>query len=87
MGTFYTFSIRFTRRGETQARVRQFRATSPGSAFRRCVEKFPGCILLGGWLESSLGARYGRITYEPVSTVTVNPLPAIKTEEQILVLR
>jgi hypothetical protein len=77
--TFYTYSIWFTRHGET--RVKQFKATNPGSAFAKYFKKHPGAKLLGGKLESSRGATYGRITYESVSTANVEPLPAVKTEE------
>jgi hypothetical protein len=79
METFYTYSIWFTRQGET--RVKQFKATNPGSAFAKCFKKHPDAKLLGGKLESSLGANHGRISYEPVSVTTVNPLTAVKTEE------
>jgi hypothetical protein len=81
---FHTYHIRFTRRGETQARVRQFQASNPGSAFAKCIKKFPGCTLLGGWREARLitgGGEICRLTYAPPSTARIIGEPEPKVEQ------
>jgi hypothetical protein len=71
METLPTFNIQFTRRGETQTRVRQFQAVNPGSAFAKCVSKFPDCKLLGGRREGKLGGGDFSISYAPPSTIRI----------------
>jgi hypothetical protein len=86
METFHTYNIRFIRRGETKTRVRQFQATNAGSAFSKCVRKYPGCRLLEAWREARLiriGGDYCRLVYALASTARIVAEPAPK-EEQIL---
>jgi hypothetical protein len=84
METFYTYSIPFIRSGEAQTRVRQFKATNPGSAYAKCVKKFPGCTLLGAWGEGRLitgGRELCRLTYAPPSTIRIIAEPEPKAEQ------
>jgi len=85
METFHTYSIRFIRCGETQTRVGQFQATNPGSAFAKCVKKYPGCQLLEAWREARLitgGGEICRLTYAPPSTVGVGIVAQPAPEEE-----
>jgi hypothetical protein len=78
MEIFHTYSVRFTRRGERQVRVGQFKGTNLGVAYLRCVLKNPGCTLVGAWLGAEPGAKggnQGRITYPPASTIGIVTQP------------
>jgi hypothetical protein len=84
MEIFHTFNVRFIRRGETQVRVGQFKGTNLGVAYLRCVQKNPGCTLVGAWLGAEPGVKggnQGRITYGPASTIGIVTQP--ETEKEI----
>jgi hypothetical protein len=78
-----TFNIEFVLNGQTKPCILAFKAHSPGAAQRRFHEKFPEGGILRQWSETRINGRcFGHVTYEPVSTVRVEPLPASKAEEQ-----
>ena len=84
METFHSYHIPFIRSGETQTRVRQFKATNPGSAYAKCDKKFPGCALLEAWREGRLitgGGELCRLTYAPPSTIRIIAEPEPKAEQ------
>jgi hypothetical protein len=71
---FFLYNVRFTRRGETQVCVGQFKGTNPGVAYLRCVLKNPGCTLVGAEREGQLAKKGGnvcRLSYPPVSTAQI----------------
>jgi hypothetical protein len=81
MATFHTYHVRFSYDDEAEAQIRKFQAASPGHAFEKCLQEYPGCKLIEGWRENGLGANYGCITYTPPSTVRIVAEPAPKAEE------
>jgi hypothetical protein len=86
MKTLHAYRIWFTRNGETKSEVKPFDALNPGSAFAKCVRKYPGCRLLEAWLEGRLvtgGGVVCRLSYAPPSTVRIIAEPT-PNEEQIL---
>jgi hypothetical protein len=81
---FHTFHINFCQNGEAEPQVERFKAAGPGPAFEKCVQKYPGCTLLEGWLEGRLigiGGEYCRLTYAPPSTAKIEAEPAPKEQQ------
>jgi hypothetical protein len=76
-----TYRIKFTCDDEGEPQIQSYKATSPGAAFQKCLDEFPGANLIGGWNEGGLGTNYGCITYAPPSTVRVVAEPTPKAEE------
>ena len=79
-----TYHIKFTYDGEheLEPQIRNYKASSPGDAFKKCLREFPGAKLIEGWSNGGLGFNYGCITYAPPSTVRIEAEPAPKAEEQ-----
>ena len=83
---YYTYHVRFRKNGKVKSQVRRFQAANPGTAFAKCVKKFPDCQLLEGWREERLiviGGDYCCLTYAPPSTARIVAEP-IPREEQTL---
>jgi hypothetical protein len=69
---WHTYSIKFTKPPHEEHQVENFRATSPGQAFSKCLRANPGCKLVEGWLEGSYRDGYGCTVYTPPSTIRVS---------------
>jgi hypothetical protein len=80
-----TYNIEFVLNGQTKPCVLAFKASTPGGAQKRFFEKFPGGKILRQWREARInGCRFGRVMYEAVSIVAVEPLrPVSKVEETV----
>ena len=79
-----TYHIKFSYdgEGELEPQVRKYEAISPGRAFKKCLDEFPGAKLIEGWREGRIGGvNHGCITYAPPSTITAVAEPAPKAEE------
>jgi hypothetical protein len=78
-----TYYVKFSYNGkdEFEPQVRRYKARSPGQAFKKCLDEFPGANLLEGWSEGGLGSDYGCTTYAPPSTVRIVAKPRPKAEE------
>jgi hypothetical protein len=62
----------------TESRVENFRATSAGAAFAKCLQEHPGATLIQAWREGGFMGGHGITIWAPPSTVKVEaePLPA-----------
>jgi hypothetical protein len=77
---YHTYYIKFRRNGKPESQTKRYQASNPGSAFAKCVKKFPDCQLLEGWREERLiviGGDYCCLIYAPPSTarIVAEPIP------------
>jgi hypothetical protein len=82
----HTYYIKFRRNGKAESQTKRYQAANPGSAFAKCVKKFPDCQLLEGWREERLiviGGDYCCLTYAPPSTARI-AAERVPREEQTL---
>jgi len=78
----YHIKFSYNGEGELEPQVRRYEATSPGHAFEKCLQEFPGAKLLECRHEGRIvGITHGCITYAPPSTVRIVAEPAPKVEE------
>jgi hypothetical protein len=77
------YHVQFTYDGGLNPQERTYKAGSPATAQERCQREFPGAKVIEIWTEARLasGTSLGCLTYQPVSTARVEPLPMVKPEE------
>ena len=65
--------------------TKAFKATNPGDAFARCLEKFPEAKLIESWREGGYLDGWGITTYEPPPSTTAIPnAETLQPAEQLL---
>jgi hypothetical protein len=76
------YNIEFVLNGQTKPCILEFKAPSAGQAQAKFYRQFPdGKILKQQRIARIQGKRYGQITYEIVSSVSVERSPAPEEEE------
>jgi hypothetical protein len=83
MNAYHTYRIKFCYdgEGELESQIRTFKATSPGHAFKKCLQEYPGAKLIEGWREGGYSGGYAITTYAPPSTVRIKAAPVPEAEE------
>jgi hypothetical protein len=77
-----TYSVKF--QNGNKVAVKSFKASNPGDAFARCLDKFPQAQLLEAWREGAYLDGYGITTYAPPSTAASPKAEITQTAAQLL---
>jgi hypothetical protein len=80
MRTYHTYSVQFDYGNGLEPQIRKYQAANVGHAQKKCLREYPGTRVIEIQREGLYGE--GLTVYQPASTARVEPLPAVKTEEQ-----